>query len=172
MTNPSVVQDIGTPLPGQEAATEERLSEVLSSYQGREDELIPILQRVQQDFGYLPEGAMKRIAKFLKLPESTVFGVSTFYAQFKLHPSGKNIVRVCRGTACHVRGGARILREVEKELGIKAGESTSDLEYCLETVACIGACALAPTMVVNKRTHGQMTTKKVAQVIDQFRRDK
>ncbi len=161
MTNPSVVQDIGTPLPGQEAATEERLSEVLSSYQGREDELIPILQRVQQDFGYLPEGAMKRIAKFLKLPESTVFGVGTFYAQFKLHPSGKNIVRVCRGTACHVRGGARILRQVEKELGIKPGETTPDFDYSLETVACFGACALAPVVVLNDNVSGRMTTTKV-----------
>ncbi len=172
MTNPSVVQDIQVLLPEQEATIEERLDEILFSYQGSEDELIPILQQVQQVFGYLPEPAMERIARFLKLPESTVFGVGTFYTQFKLVPTGRNIVRVCRGTACHVRGGARILREVEKQLGIKPGESTPDLEYCLETVACIGACALAPTMVVNKRTHGQMTAKKVAEVVDQFRRDK
>jgi len=161
MTNPSVVQDTRTPLPGQEAATEERLSEILSSYQGKDDELIPILQGVQQAFGYLPELAMKRIADFLKLPESTVFGVGTFYAQFKLHPSGKNIVRVCRGTACHVRGGARILRQVEKELGIKPGETTPDFDYSLETVACFGACALAPVVVLNKNVSGRMTTTKV-----------
>jgi NADH-quinone oxidoreductase subunit E len=161
MTNPSVVQDTRTPLPGQEAATEERLSEILSSYQGKDDELIPILQGVQQAFGYLPELAMKRIADFLKLPESTVFGVGTFYAQFKLHPSGKNIVRVCRGTACHVRGGARILRQVEKELGIKPGETTPDFEYSLETVACFGACALAPVVVLNDSVSGRMTTTKV-----------
>ena len=153
-----------------EAPVEERLNEILASYQGKEEELIPILQQVQQVFGYLPESAMKRIAKFVKLPESTVFGVSTFYAQFKLVPSGRNIVRVCRGTACHVRGGARILREVEKHLGIKPGESSPDLEYCLETVACIGACALAPTMVVNNGTHGEMTTKKVAEVLAQFKK--
>jgi len=169
MANPSVAQDTQVLLAGQEAAVEERLNEILTSYQGKEEELIPILQQVQQGFGYLPEPAMKRIAKFLKLPESTVFGVGTFYAQFKLVPSGRNIIRVCRGTACHVRGGARILREVEKHLGIKPGESSPDLEYCLETVACIGACALAPTMVVNTGTHGQMTTKKVAEVLEQFR---
>jgi NADH-quinone oxidoreductase subunit E len=169
MANPSVAQDTQVLLAGQEAAVEERLNEILTSYQGKEEELIPILQQVQQVFGYLPEPAMKRIAKFLKLPESTVFGVGTFYAQFKLVPSGRNIIRVCRGTACHVRGGARILREVEKHLGIKPGESSPDLEYCLETVACIGACALAPTMVVNTGTHGQMTTKKVAEVLEQFR---
>jgi len=169
MANPSVAQDTQVLSAGQEATVEERLNEILSSSQGKEEELIPILQQVQQVFGYLPEPAMKRIAKFLKLPESTVFGVGTFYAQFKFVRSGRNIIRVCRGTACHVRGGARILREVEKHLGIKPGESSPDLEYCLETVACIGACALAPTMVVNNGTHGEMTTKKVAEVLEQFR---
>jgi NADH-quinone oxidoreductase subunit E len=169
MANPSVARDTQVPLAEQEATVEERLNEILLSYQGREDELIPILQQVQQAFGYLPEPIMKKIAKFLQLPESTVFGVGTFYAQFKLVPSGRNIIRVCRGTACHVRGGARILREVEKHLGIKPGESSPDLEYCLETVACIGACALAPTMVVNNETHGQMTTKKAAEVLEQFK---
>jgi NADH-quinone oxidoreductase subunit E len=169
MANPSVAHDTKVPLAEREATIEERLNEILSSYEGREDELIPILQQVQQVFGYLPELAMERIARFLKLPESTVFGVGTFYAQFKLVPSGRNIIRVCRGTACHVRGGARILREVEKHLGIRPGESSPDLEYCLETVACIGACALAPTMVVNNETHGQMTTKKVTEVLEQFR---
>jgi NADH-quinone oxidoreductase subunit E len=172
MANPSVAQDTHVLVSGREMAVEEHLNEILSPYQGEEDELIPILQQVQQVFGYLPEPAMKRIAKFLKLPESTVFGVGTFYAQFKLVPSGRNIIRVCRGTACHVRGGARILREVEKHLGIRPGESSLDLEYCLETVACIGACALAPTMVVNNETHGQMTTKKVAEVLEQFREKK
>ena len=169
MANPSVAQDTQVLLWGQEGAVEESLNAILSSHLGTKDELIPILQQVQQAFGYLPEPALKKIAKFLKLPESTVFGVGTFYAQFKLVPSGRNVIRVCRGTACHVRGGARILREVEKHLGIKPGESTPDLEYCLETVACIGACALAPTMVVNSETHGQMTTKKAAEVLEQFR---
>jgi len=169
MANPSVSQGTQVLLRGQEGTSEERLNEILSSYQGKKEELIPILQQGQQVFGYLPEPAMKKIAKFLKLPESTVFGVGTFYAQFKLVPSGRNIIKVCRGTACHVRGGARILREVEKHLGIKPGESSLDLEYCLETVACIGACALAPTMVVNNETHGQMTTKKAAEVLEQFR---
>lgn len=169
MANTSVTQDSQVLLREQEETVEERLNEILSSYQGKKEELIPILQQVQQAFGYLPEPIMKKIAKFLQLPESTVFGVGTFYAQFKLVPSGRNIIRVCRGTACHVRGGARILREVEKHLGIKPGESSPDLEYCLETVACIGACALAPTMVVNNETHGQMTTKKATEVLEQFK---
>jgi NADH-quinone oxidoreductase subunit E len=169
MTNPSIAQSTQVLPREQGEICEKCLNEILSSYQGKKEELIPILQQVQQTFGYLPEPNMKKIAKFLQLPESTVFGVGTFYAQFKLVPSGRNIIRVCRGTACHVRGGARILREVEKRLGIKPGESTPDLEYSLETVACIGACALAPTMVVNNETHGQMTTKKAAEVLEQFK---
>ena len=172
MANPLVAEDTQAPVLECEATIEERLNEILSSYQGNEDQLIPILQQVQLAFGYLPETAMRKIAKLLNLPESTVFGVSTFYAQFKLVPSGRNIITVCRGTACHVRGGARVLREVEKHLGINPGESTPDLEYCLETVACIGACALAPTMVINKKTYGQMTTRKAAEALDQFGREK
>ena len=142
----------------------EKLDEILSHYSGKREELIPILQEAQEQFSYLPLEVMVEIAKFLRMPESAVFGVSTFYAQFKFTPTGKRIVRVCRGTACHVRGGARILREVERRLGIKPGETTDDWEYTLETVACIGACALAPTMTLAKETHGQMTTKKVAEV--------
>lgn len=147
-----------------EADTKEKLDEILSHHSGKKDELIPILQEAQEQFRYLPSEVMLQVAKFLRLPESVVFGVSTFYAQFKMVPSGRRIVRVCRGTACHVRGGARILREVEKRLGIKPGKTTDDWEYTLETVACIGACALSPTMTVDKEIYGQMTTKKVAEV--------
>ena len=141
-----------------------KLNEVFSHFKGGKEELIPVLQEVQEAFRYVPLEAMPEIARFLRIPESTVFGVSTFYAQFKLVPSGRRIVRICRGTACHVRGGARILREVERRLGLKPGETTEDWEYTLETVACIGACALAPTIMIDKETHGQMTTKKVAEV--------
>ena len=147
------------------ADTKEQLSEILSHYTGQRDELIPILQEAQERFGYLPEGVMSGIAKFLRLSESTVFGVATFYAQFKFTPTGKRIVKVCRGTACHVRGGARILREVEKRLGIKPGETTSDFEYTLETIACFGSCALAPVTVVNKNVYGRMTAPKVGQIL-------
>jgi len=148
-----------------ETEVKDKLDQILSRHSASRDELIPILQEVQETFGYLPQEAMQQVARFLHLPESAVFGVSTFYAQFKLVPSGRHIVRVCRGTACHVRGGARILREVEKHLGIKPGETTEDLEYTLETVACIGACALSPTMTIDKETYGRMTTKRVAEVL-------
>ena len=147
------------------ADTKEQLSEILSHYTGQRDELIPILQEAQERFGYLPEEVMSGIAKFLRLSESTVFGIATFYAQFKFTPTGKRIVKVCRGTACHVRGGARILREVEKRLGIKPGETTSDFEYTLETIACFGSCALAPVTVVDKNVYGRMTATKVGQIL-------
>ncbi len=150
-----------------EADVKETLNEIFLHYSGQKEELIPVLQEAQERFRYLPSEVMLEIAKFLHIPESTVFGVSTFYAQFKLVPSGRRIVRVCRGTACHVRGGVRILREVEKRLGIKQEETTDDLEYTLETVACIGACALAPTMTIDKETYGQMTTRKVAEVFSE-----
>lgn len=165
MANPSVAQDTQVLLAQRGAAVEELLNKILSSHEGREDQLIPILQQVQQAFGYLPEPVMKRIARFLKLPESTVFGVGTFYAQFKLVPSGRNVIKVCRGTACHVRGAACILGEVEKQLGIKPGESTPGLEYSLEAIACFGSCALAPVMVIGHNVYGRMTPEKVKEVL-------
>lgn len=142
----------------------EQLKRILSSYSRQRDNLIPVLQEAQQYFGYLPSEAIQGIADFLHLSNSTVYSVVTFYAHFKLTPSGKHTVRVCRGTACHVRGGARILWDIERRLDIKDGETTDDFEYTLETVACIGACALAPTMTVDKETYGQMTTKKAAEI--------
>ena len=143
----------------------EQLNEILSHYSGRRDELIPILQGAQEQFGYLPLEVMLGIAKFLRLSESTVFGVATFYAQFKFVPSGKRTVKICRGTACHVRGAPRILDEVEKRLGIKPGGTTDDLEYSLETIACFGSCALAPVMVADDKVYGRMTPTKVGQIL-------
>ena len=141
------------------------MKEIFSHYHGDRQELIPILQETQAQFRYLPAAAMREIARFLRMPESTIYGVSTFYAQFKLTPLGRRIIRVCRGTACHVRGATKVLNEIEKRLGIKAGETTDDMEYTLETVACIGACALAPTMTIDNETYGKMSTKKVAEVL-------
>ena len=143
----------------------EQLDELLSPYSGERGNLIPILQEVQERFGYLPREAMQKIAKFLSLSESAVYGVSTFYAQFKFAPTGKRIVKVCRGTACHVRGAGRILSEIERQLGIKPGETTDDLEYTLETIACFGSCALAPVIVIDKDVYGRMTNTKVGQIL-------
>jgi NADH-quinone oxidoreductase subunit E len=126
------------------------------------------LQETQEHFRYLPEAAMSEIARFVRVPESTVYGVSTFYALFKLTPAGKHIVRVCRGTACHVRGSLRILEEMEKQLGIKAGETTSDSKYTLETVNCVGACALGPNVIIDGEYFGQMTIEKVKPLIEKY----
>lgn len=149
-----------------EVCAKNQLDEIFSRYDGTGSDLIPILQAVQGEVGYLPEEAMEEIARFLRLPASTVYGVSTFYAQFKFVPMGKKIVKVCRGTACHVRGADQILREIESRLVIKPGETSDDLEYTLETVACIGACALAPTIVVNHDVHGKLSTKMVREIFD------
>ena len=143
---------------------EERIDMILSSYEANAAELIPLLQRVQNEFGYLPEEAMKRIAKYTRVPESRVYGVASFYAQFRFTPMGRNTVMVCRGTACHVRGAERILEETERQLHIEEGETTEDLEYTLETVACIGCCALAPCIMINDKVEAKLTTKKVADI--------
>jgi len=149
-----------------ETSTRERLKTVFSQHTvGKKDDLIPILQEAQKEFRYLPIEVMREIARFLQIPDSTVFGVSTFYAQFKLVPVGRRTVRVCRGTACHVRGAPRILEEVEKRLGITAGETSDDMEYTLETIACFGSCALAPVMVVDNDVYGRMTPTKVRQIL-------
>jgi len=147
-----------------ETNIKEQLDDILSQHSGESGDLIPILQEAQGRFGYLPEGVMAGIAKFLRLPESNVFGVATFYAQFKFTPIGKRIVKVCRGTACHVKGGERILESVQRELGIQPGQTTDDLEYSLEVVACIGACALAPTIMIDNEVQRKMTPKKVAEL--------
>jgi len=139
------------------------LESVFSSYAGKRDELIPVLQDVQAQFGYLPDEAMLAIARFTGVPESQVYAVATFYAQFRFTPIGRTHIMVCRGTSCHVRGAPRILEEIEKQLGIKEGETTDDLEYSLETVACIGACGLSPCIMANKKVEAKMTPKKVAE---------
>ncbi len=140
---------------------DERLNAILSRYEGRKHEVIPILQAVQRQFGYLQEETLRDVADFAGVPESQVYAVATFYAQFRFTPIGKKHVMVCRGTACHVRGAPRILQEIENQLGIKEGETTDDLEYSLETVACIGACGLSPCIMINEKVEASLTPKKV-----------
>jgi NADH-quinone oxidoreductase subunit E len=149
----------------QEVSPATRLDKLLAAFRGEKSELIPVLQRVQQDFGYLSDDAMRRIAHFLKVPEGVVYGVATFYAQFKFVPVGRNIVKVCRGTACYVKGSPRIVEEIEKVLDIKDGGTTPDLEYTLETIACFGSCALAPVVVLNDKVYGRMTPDKAKQLL-------
>lgn len=144
---------------------QQRLDAILSCYEGRSHELIPILQAVQEEFGYLHEDAMLGIARFTRVPESGVYAVATFYAQFRFTPIGRTHITVCRGTACHVRGAPRILEEVEKQLGITEGGTTPDLEYSLDTVACIGACGLSPCITINRRVEAKLTPKKVTELL-------
>jgi NADH-quinone oxidoreductase subunit E len=160
-----VKQDTLAVAPTGEETLEKRVDEILASYIGEKAELIPILQQVQQAFGYLPEEAMSRIAAFVDVPECTVFGTATFYTQFKFVPTGRNTIKVCRGTGCYVKGSPRILEEIEKVLGVKDGETTPDMEYTLETVACFGSCALAPVMVVNDRVYGRLTASKAKEIL-------
>ena len=141
-----------------------QVDSIIADYQGQRWGLIPLLHEIQGVLGYIPPEAIPRMAKGLGLFPSQVQGVITFYTQFYTEPRGKNIVRVCRGTACHVRGGKTILKLVKQHLGIEESETTPDFEYTLETVACIGVCALAPNIVVNKDTYGHMNPKKVARL--------
>ncbi len=146
-----------------------RLKTILDNYEGKKEEIIPILQDVQVEFSYLPEDAMLEVAKFTGVPSSRVYAVATFYAQFKFNPIGKNHVVVCRGTACHVRGAKRVLEEIERQLGIKEDQTSKDLKFSLETVACIGACGLSPCIVINGKVYAKMTFKKIAKVFKELK---
>ena len=141
-----------------------QIEKIVAEYQGKRWALIPLVQKIQEQAGYIPPEAIPVIARRLGLFPAQVQGVVTFYSQLYTHPRGINIVRVCRGTACHVRGGKSILKLAKQHLGIDEGETTEDMEYTLETVACIGVCALAPNIMVNKETHGNMNPKKVARL--------
>ena len=142
----------------------ESFKSMFAGFRGKEEELIPVLQKVQEEQGFLSDESLCEISQFLKIPESKVYAVATFYAQFRFSPIGKNHILVCRGTACHVRGANRILETIENQLGIKEGETTPDRQYTLETVACIGACGLSPCIMVNKKVEAKLTLKKIKQL--------
>jgi len=146
-------------------AVDPRVRAVLEKYPPERSNLIPLLQALQEKFGWLPEDTLATVAEYLRLPASVVYGVVTFYAQFYLTRQGKNRIKVCQGTACHVRGGKAIMDTVRKRLGINPGQTTPDYLYSLERVACLGSCALAPVMVVNNKIHGTMTTVKADQAV-------
>lgn len=144
------------------------LKEILEKYEKEERFLIPLLQEAQEEYGYLPEEVLKEISSYLDLSLSQVYGVVTFYTQFHLEPRGKNIIRVCLGTACHVRGGTKVLDAIKEQLNIDSGETTEDLKYTLESVACIGACGLAPVIMINDDTHGRLTPEKIPAVLANY----
>jgi NADH:ubiquinone oxidoreductase subunit E len=146
-----------------------QIEKIITEYKGKRWALIPLAQKIQEQAGYIPPEAIPVIARRLGLSPAQVQGVVTFYAQLYTHPRGNNIVRVCRGTACHVRGGRSILKLVKQHLGVDEDETTEDMEYTLETVACIGVCALAPNLVVNNTIYGNMNPKKVAAIFGNYR---
>ncbi len=145
------------------------LRDLLETYRDQRGALIPLLQGTQAVYGYLPEEAMHAIAKTLGEPLSQVFGVATFYAQFRLVPRAKNVVRVCHGTACHVSGAPLVSLEIERNLGIGDGENTEDMMFTIENVACLGACGMAPVMMINERTYGKLSPDSAVKAVKDFR---
>ena len=146
---------------------ESSINSILKNYDPNDKgNLISILQAVQKEDGYINTQAVSEISRFLNIPRSQIFSVATFYRSFSLTPKGKCVLSVCVGTACHVRGAQIIVEELERELGIKAGESTPDLEFSLETVNCLGACALGPVIVVDGKYHGQMNIGKTQALLE------
>jgi NADH-quinone oxidoreductase subunit E len=148
---------------------EKQLNEILDSYKGQRGALIPVLQKVQEKLGYLSKEAIAQTAKSLRISENEIFGVASFYAQFRFTRPGEHGVRVCLGTACHVRGGARIMESMERDLGVQSGGTTSDYKFSLERVACFGSCALAPVIVIDKNVYGKMTPAKATEILSKYR---
>ncbi len=147
------------------------LNEILSTYSGDKSELIPILQDIQSNLGYLPEDDIIKVSKFTRVPESEIYGVATFYTQFRFTPLGKKHIMVCKGTACHVKGAPQIIEGIERHLGIKEGEVTFDMEYSLESVGCLGCCALAPCAMINEDVESNLTLRDVKKIFSRIKRD-
>jgi NADH-quinone oxidoreductase subunit E len=145
-----------------------KIDPIFQQYGKERGALIPVLQEVQAMYGYLPEEALVRVGKTLHIPMSRIYGVATFYSQFYLTPRGRHTVRVCRGTACHVRGGKNVLKAVQQFLGVEENETTPDFTYTFETVACLGACALSPVLLVDKNYYGKLTPAKVDKILRQY----
>jgi NADH:ubiquinone oxidoreductase subunit E len=148
-----------------------RLDSVLIKYRGQEGALIPVLQDAQEIYGYLPEEVLVSVGKRLGISMSRIYGVVTFYAQFYLSPRGRHTVRVCRGTACYVRGGKSILNVVKETLGIGEGETTEDFMFSLETVACLGTCFLAPVMMIDRSYYGKLIPQRVPSIIRSYEKE-
>lgn len=151
------------------AQTEQAVAEILSSHKKEKRNLIPLLQEIQIRLGYLPGSAMQEVASWLEIPEVEVWGVATFYNQFRFEPLGKYHIRVCMGTACHLAGGKLILEALERELGINVGETDKDGNFSLERVACIGCCMLAPVIVIGDKIHPKVTPFKVEEALIPYR---
>ena len=147
----------------------EAIDSLVCKYGGKKEALIPILQDIQSDLNWLPEEALKAVAEKMEIPLRDVYGVATFYRTFSLKPRGKHIVTACVGTACHVRGGQRIVDEIGRTLDVNPGETTPDMNFTLETVNCLGCCAIGPIVVVDGEYFGEMTTRKVGPLLEKYK---
>jgi NADH-quinone oxidoreductase E subunit len=145
-----------------------KITAILERYPANRGSLIPVLQDIQEDFGYLSEETIEELARLMGVSANEIYGVATFYTQFRFNPPGRHRIQSCQGTACHVRGGQKILKELEKRLGITAGQTTTDGSFDLERLACLGCCALAPVVAVDGKVHARMTAKKIPSVLSQY----
>ncbi len=148
----------------------ESLRQLLEKHESEPGALIPILQEIQESLGYLPEEALVFVSEEVGIPLGKIYGVVTFYSQFYLSPRGKNIMRVCHGTACHIGGAERISEAVSEELGVDEGATTEDGEFTVERVACLGCCSLAPCVMVNDETHARLSPRKIKRIVKKYRK--
>jgi len=146
----------------------QKTKSILDNYQRDQGMLVSILQDIQAEYNYLPKKVLVEVSQALGAPLSQVYSVATFFKAFSLEPRGRHLINVCLGTACHVRGAVRVLEAIERELAIKAGRTTKDLKFTLETVNCVGACALGPIVIINGEYHGQMKTDKVKALLQNY----
>ncbi len=145
-----------------------KIEKILSQYKGEKGALIPVLQEIQSQYGYLPEQILRLVSRSLKVPLSKIYGIITFYAQFYLVPQGRFKIKSCQGTACHVRGAKGVLEALCRELKINPGETTKDLQFSLETVACVGTCFLAPVIMINEDYYGKLTPKRAIEALKKY----
>lgn len=146
----------------------ETIDKILAQTGTTQDNSILILKQIQSKFGYIPKEAMAYVADKTGLQATLLYGVATFYSQFKLTPSGKNVIKICHGTACHVKGATHISDIISEALGIREGETTEDRLFTLEVVACLGCCSLAPVMMINDKVYGRLTTESIKDILKQY----
>lgn len=149
----------------------DELEEELEDFPAKKSSLIPILQKVQNQHGYLPREFMEGIGNYLDMPPSKVYSVATFYAQFRFEPLGECLIKICHGTACHVKGAENVTETVESELGINMGETTEDKKFTVERVACLGCCSLAPAMMIDDTVYGNLTRDKIKNILSNYKGD-
>lgn len=143
-------------------------TKIFSEYKGEEGDLIPLLQRIQEKQGYISEEGISNISRFLKISENRIYGVASFYSQFRFTEPGRNTIKVCMGTACHVQGGQSLSEAIERKLGVSPGQTSKDMRFNFQRVACLGCCALAPVVQINDNIYGRMTVLRINKILDQY----